>query len=531
MRARITAAAVRLALPAILVVVSAGRGVETRSSIEGGELIRMQRPLRPIQPTPGNLRRWATEPRWSFGPFDESRFGFRSFTVILERTPLNCNSFFNSKHGLVRFIVATDGARGTSYRAVSERFSEAGTDPCDRDHDTSWSVADMNHEPPTAALATPDPSIPIIEVAYSAGWSGWSGGSADASHHLIFDMRTARPVLAARLSSLSLDGHCEFAEERPTTACQWDAGNQDFVCAESLGGARRFVRMMSGGRLPGPPNSTSPRTLAAFVDTLIAAPTPVGSWAEPDDVGAVRLIAEVPSATPGRRLFLFGASNELGAPFLIAVREQDRTRTLRVKVDYADVSPPSTVSPVATTARPIPLDEYRLTGEPPSFTSQQLARDRLGTRLFRIVEERQDSGVRDAFHVAIQETAGTVLGHAIHFAQGHREPEAAFSALTSHEPLDACFFDIAGFARPTKITLAPLRIDYDVEPEFQLLGEEPERSASECVVSSHAVWRAGRGFAIERDSAACSDNRFRAARVQADGSLEVRTRPAPRQPR
>jgi hypothetical protein len=55
--------------------------------ITDGELIRMQLPLQPIQPTPDNLKQWQAEPGWSFGPFDESRFGFRSIRLTLERTP------------------------------------------------------------------------------------------------------------------------------------------------------------------------------------------------------------------------------------------------------------------------------------------------------------------------------------------------------------------------------------------------------------------------------------------------------------
>jgi len=99
------------ALAIAILVVAADREIQTQSVVTGGELLRMRLPLQRIQPTPANLKRWATEPRWSFGPFNESRFGFRSVALILERTPFKCETYLNDKRGLIRFIVTTDGAR------------------------------------------------------------------------------------------------------------------------------------------------------------------------------------------------------------------------------------------------------------------------------------------------------------------------------------------------------------------------------------------------------------------------------------
>jgi hypothetical protein len=103
------------------------------------------------------------------------------------------------KRGLTRFIIVTNGARGINHWAVSERFATTSGDPCDVDTATNWSVSNLDGEPPIAVLATPEPALPLINVAYSATWSGRT--SVVTSHHLIFDMRSGPPRLAARLSS------------------------------------------------------------------------------------------------------------------------------------------------------------------------------------------------------------------------------------------------------------------------------------------------------------------------------------------
>ena len=82
---------------AIVIVAAASTGVGARAQpapidpIEHGELMRMQLPLQPIQPTSDRLKQWEAAPRQSFGPFDESRVGFRSMTVTLERIPFDCD--------------------------------------------------------------------------------------------------------------------------------------------------------------------------------------------------------------------------------------------------------------------------------------------------------------------------------------------------------------------------------------------------------------------------------------------------------
>src|SRR5712692_3323692 len=397
----------------------------------------MQLPLQPIEPTSDKLTQWKAEPRWSFGPFDESRFGFHSIALILERIPLDCQSDFSDKHAVTHVVIAVQRAGGADYWALSEPYPQKDGDPCERDTNTTWSLTDVARESPTAGMATPDVTIPIFQVSYTATWSGRT--SVGTAHRLIIDARTAQPLLAARLSSVEVDGFCQFSPERPDATCTWDGQRHDFLCTESFRDAQRYVWMMSGDRLPRLPDSPPPR-LAGFIDVLVSSPTAVGTWAEPADVGAVRLVAEIPSKERGRRIFLFGASDRLGAPFVLAVREKDRTRVLPVKIDHADLSEPRTFSrtfsPVSNDAPPIPLAEYRLTGEPPTFKSQQLTQDRLGTRLLRVVTEVQDSGVRNAFHIAIQEVSDTVVAHAIHFASSHRDPKVSFLAITSDGPLD-----------------------------------------------------------------------------------------------
>jgi hypothetical protein len=495
-----------------LIVLLAVDRVAVQSRLEGGELAHMRLALVPIQPTTDEQKKWRDEPHWSFDGFDEARFGFRSFGVLLERTPMDCGP--NDKRASIRVVVRADGVRGPRYWAAEESLPP-DKDPCEIDDLSAWSLTSFDSEHSMAGLATPDPSVPIVDV------------QSPEQHHRVLDLRQLPPVIAARVvPEVQIDRFCEFAEPRPATSCEWNATRADFFCTETLGGGRRLVWMTTGERVATPPG-VSPRSLENFVNTLVASKPVAGAWTESADVGAVRMITELPSATAGRRVFLFGASDEFGAPFVLAVREKGRTRVVPMKVEI--VEPVLSPSWVLLGRPPVPVTEFRPHGEPPLFTSKAIGRDALGTRLFRIVANNRD-GRRQVYHLAVQETRSAVVGHAVRYATSTLLPALSLDVITSREGTgDPCVHDVAGFARPVQISFAPLRIDYDVEPTFRFGGDgEPERNEETCVVSARALWQSGKGFAIESKTDECSDNVFRAAHVRADGSIEVRRRPAPR---
>jgi hypothetical protein len=131
---------------------------------------------------------------------------------------------------------------------------------------------------------------------------------------------------------------------------------------------------------------------------------------------------------------------------------------------------------------------------------------------------------RVSYHVAIEETVQGVVVGAVRVASSFTDPEFDFSYLTSDEALDACGSQGGRFARAARIRLAPLRIRYDVEPEFELSGNGRSRVNTRCAAFTNARWRPGAGFAMTYGEGACSKTRFRAVHIDKAGRLEVRAR-------
>jgi hypothetical protein len=507
---------------AILIVVmapSASLPAQTQpiGPLQFGELIRMRLPMERVEPTPQMKERWAQEPHWSFGPFDEGRFGFRSVTVTVERVHLgdklsavNC---LDDRFGLARLIVELERPGGREAWTVSE-LSDRVMD-CDTGS-ASWSV--MYLEGPTTAVtrATPEPSLPIFRVAYD-GWYSSDRTHVDTTQQLVVDVRTLPPTIAARLEDVAIDGYCISAPEQSAASCKWDGQRQDFLCSEMFRSAVRYSWMMSGEPTQGP-GLKPPHDLAAFVTELVSARNAVGRWAEPADVGAVRLIAELPGRTPGRRLFVFGADDDLDTPFVLAVRDGSSTQVVPVTV--LNAAPPAGRFADEPSG---PFPGYRIYREPPGFTVRKLIWNPGGPQLLRVVA---DDGLRSLYHLAVEDGLKGTVAQAIHLADSDDNAPEAFEELLADERLDACDYHSGGFASPGRISVGPVRIAYDIEPDFVLgrIGLERLFYEDQCVASATATWRPGEGFTIDRTPGACSKERFRAAYIRSDGSVEVRTR-------
>jgi len=275
--------------------------------------------------------------------------------------------------------------------------------------------------------------------------------------------------------------------------------------------------LLDGTRLDRLPGEV-PRTLEQFN-------LAVGAWAQLDDVGSIRLIAELPGRSSGRRLRLFGTRPDLGAPFMVQIVDQGKRTTLPVPIQSAEPFTASALTETVVWDQQIPLHEYRLTGEPPSFRVQPLIRDG-GVQLIRVVADQPNTSIRTVYHLALEDAGNTVVANAIRIVRSSiphaLSPDQEFDI---NEAVDACDPQFGGFASPTRIRRAPLRIDYDVEAPF-LTGQRDEpRRPERCVIASHAVWQPGKGFTLDFDRGACSQTVFRLERVDADGSITTRTLP------
>jgi len=469
----------------------------------GGELTRPQRSLDPIQLTPQELTDLASQRHWSFGPYDEARFGFRNATITLEETVDQCDLDGYS----IRIFVERESARGNERWVLSEG--------CDKD-DYGWSASILDEA--TAVNATSDPRLPLLSVAFRSHVTGRT--SLDNAQNLVLDLRPARPVLIAQLSAVDVDGFCLVPRNHSNTSCTWDDRRQDFLCTETYDKEsnvtlRRHSWMNAAEPVSQLPDAIGPSTLGEFVDALLRDRRGVGKWAEPADVGAVRFIAELPSHRPPRRIFLFGSFSEFGPPLLIAVRDGERTQVIPLKTLL-----PGGLSlrELAITDSGVPLDRYRRTGEPPTFRIRALAGTTEGPRLFSVVQVEGSS--RSVYHLAMDEHADAVVANAIHIASS--------GADDVFDGFSACGDQFHEFARPTRIRLAPLRIDYDIEPGFEVPRQadlQLQRNGDTCIVASRATWQPGAGFAIAPTTRGCPMDRFRTVFVRPDGSLQTRVWP------
>jgi hypothetical protein len=481
-------------------------GRQVVGSFQAGEMFRVLTPFERITPTSEQRQRWKTATQATFGSFDASRAGFRSATVIVDREPLQCDTTMGVRRAVAHFIVGLERASGTEFWKLSERLAQADN-RCDLSIADHWSIVAGDGE--AAAVSMVEEHVPVFSIAYENSWPEMTT-RIDNAQRLIVDARGPSPVLVARFASIHFDGRCTFAEERPETRCRWDAARRDFVCEELYSHAKRHSLLVSGTRLPRSPETPS------LIPALSQVHGNVGLWAEPDDVGAVRLIADLPAFVPGRRTRVFGARPELGAPFIVEVRDGSKSVIVPVRMQSAEPSVASSYYTAVSSQR-IPLEEYRLTGPPPLFRAQPLLRDG-NVQLLRVVMEIPEFNMRTLYHLAIETQDNTAVAYAVKVASSTSEAPGPDSDFDLDEATDACDPSMPGFAVPVRLRPAPLRIDYDVEPPF-LTGSQEKRRPDQCVVGSHAVWQSGKGFTIEFDRARCSETQFRTAHVDADGAM------------
>jgi hypothetical protein len=417
----------------------------------------------------------------------------------------------------MRFVLALHRSNGWEYWDATDDIDEATS----FEYGGPWSAMnpgsmEANHDIPVKP-ATPDAGVPLFVLKNEVSWRG--RGIHDATRQFVIDARTTPPTILARLEQSQIDGYCIRTPEQLDARCSWDASRADFLCAEYLGSSVRYRWMSDGRRVPHPPGPTHPPDLATFARELLAARQPVGHSGEPLDVGAIRLIANLPGRTEGRRLMLFGSRQG----FLIAAGDTHGMQVTEVSATGEPSAPPV----MLLSEEHVRREEFRQTGEPPRYAVTTLAGNERSMWLLRIAET---DGARTLYHVAIEDTGERVVANAIHLGTSAIEASDAFYNLLTDD-VNACDFDnrVEGFSSPVRIRVNPLRITYDVEPAFQMTSEGPERLDDQpCVVESRATWHSGKGFTVEHRPGECPRERFRAIHVRPDGTLQVRERRVPR---
>ncbi len=487
---------------------SAQHPVVVEPPLSQGTLKSMSVAFEPFVPAPGGVDESNESPSWEFTDVDRARYGFDELKVWLEQNPIACGDGLDPAKSAIRVTLARTSATGTTYWSVSEPpiFDAPGW--CSPE---SWVLMDRENEEPPDVVMAADETTPILSLSYRAEWD-----RLYVTQHLVLDARATPPRIVGRLEAV-WDDHTDFNRpDPPNTTCAWHPARGDFLCAETLQRVARYSWLSTGELVARPPGSAAPPDVGSWLNPIVNTPPALGAWAAPADIGAVRLIARVPTSVPGRSIHLLGADDLLGAPYFVAITESGHTRVTPVTISTAEIraDPEHGIAP-----------SYRLVAEPPRFFVRALVSEPGGLQLFSVVAERSigmrgDYYVRRVSHVAIESSEAGVVAHAVAVASSTTRNDSRAELYVNNSMGSGTEF--GGFARPVRIRRAPLRIDYDVEPEYTLIRDEPPyRETERCATRAQATWTRGSGFVVDHRWAPCPVHRFRSAYVRRDGLVET----------
>jgi hypothetical protein len=196
-----------------------------------------------------------------------------------------------------------------------------------------------------------DRTVPIFDLQ----WVSHSGGTwtVDREVHVMLDLRTAQPRVAADLScnSITAFGVCGVwdAQQQPrnTYSCDWNPAVNDFDCERTdfhiLRGAKSRFRLLADKELPFPVESGQPTTLQEFAEMADRDP----AWRERQvDLPGLGKTSHILRYAAGDKAMVhlfgtYGARNDFGARFYYVIT----TEKYQPELGYIPTLPPFSDDP------------------------------------------------------------------------------------------------------------------------------------------------------------------------------------------
>lgn len=451
---------------------------------------------------------------------DAGRFGFDRIDAYLERLPEPepVDSRFTPQ-ARVRLTLVTRSVDGRArwWRLRPDELEIRGT-PARQPRGASDGLANL---PERIVAATPDPTLPVVDVQFSSTVvaadveTGWRT-------HLLLDFRTSEPSIIGTFSEgvgdcrgghVCADIDCDYGA-LADTGCRWDLAKGAFVCATTIHrtdtpwGERRASReyYLSDSQHGWPPGPTSGPVIQS--------------------VGAFSVVAEL--TVGGRPVFLLGAPSmrEVFSArfFLAATRTPSLGDLLEVKsrLDVRTVQQPQAHGVWEHIEGEGDSGEdyarYTPDGEPPRFASRVIAKDGRLTVFRVVVFEGSAKGV---YLVGIEDVGTDVVADAMLVATDAQSYWGCESWL------------VPASAVAMTVSAARFAATLDIEPSSRSVGADDEpfevsERTSTCTTRSVVGWATGEGFVYRDREIRCNPGHEpRQVVIDDDGTLHA----APGRPR
>ena len=183
---------------------------------------------------------------------DQGRFGFARIDAYVQRTEVPREErASNQSQAKLQLTIALRPTRGAArwWRLLPDTL-DILDEPVDPQRRAQAGATDVLER---LVPATPERSVPIIDLQFSSQVGGMTSG-AEVRHHLLLDLRGAQPKVLGVFddSVVWCGGACGHSDclygIDDETGCRWDSALDDFVCAttrrrrDTFWGERRATR-------------------------------------------------------------------------------------------------------------------------------------------------------------------------------------------------------------------------------------------------------------------------------------------------
>lgn len=489
-----------------------------------------------IHPTSDERQRIERLTPHTAGPFDEAKYGFNFVDAYFDRklAPEDERSDFTAD-GILRLVLAMRTPNG------ARRFwrlepagdnpdpgSVLGMDPL--------AITDEPDEYERIVTATDDPSVPVLDIRYSASRFGANTG-VSFERHLLLDLRQRTPRAIALLDTVETGGggacgayNLMFGTRREF-GCQWMSARGDFRCAETLHRydtdwterrGSRFFLLDSGETLPYP--ADGPRTLRAFVENAVRSRQGRTEMLEP--YGAATIIETLSFGTAtvvlvGTPLLTEEHVEFFGIRFHAGIVRPGSPTITEEVVPRArlEASAPTHVDLAhmqRLAARQKPSERFVPDGTPPEFRSRLLF----------------ETDYQKVLHVTVTEGEGRgvyLLG--LEYVDARLTADALLVATEAPSYSGCNAWMLPTTAVAMDIGTNPFTALVDVEPaQLETLDRESDdwiispQTDPRCPSKVQVTWRSGTGFELQQQPITCGAPRTpRRVRIDRDGRLTSST--------